>query len=228
MLDGFISSICETESECVSEDGAFALTATVTVKDIVAVGLSGTPDKRVQVITCALAEHENPLMPPPETNVRSGGSTSVTVIVGMVVAAVPTLDTETVYGLFIPAKKFLPPVLVLTFRSGNGSKMLNVTGLVVPPGVVTVMFWGPKGADIETKNVALMVPPLTVKTFIDTPLIGETVMPVAEKFVPAMTTLTVLPRTPNAGVMDVSVGVPGKTLNSWTPLVPLAVVTVMP
>ena len=91
LFEGIISSASGTETVCVTEAGALTLMATVTVKKVDDCGVNGSREY-VQVTTWPLAEHEKPL-PPPETNVNSGGNTSVITI--EVAGAVPKFERKT-------------------------------------------------------------------------------------------------------------------------------------
>jgi hypothetical protein len=97
---------------------------------------------------------------------------------------------------------------------------------VVPPGVVIDMFCGPKGAAVLMLKVAPMLPPLVPVLSMPTPGIGEIVVLPDAKFVPDRVTFVSLPRTPKVGVIDASVGIPGNTVNTCAPLIPLGVATV--
>ena len=48
----------------------------------------------------------------------------------------------------------------MVFSSGARAKTVTLTGRLVPPGVVAVMFWAPSGALPATTMVAVMVPKL--------------------------------------------------------------------
>jgi hypothetical protein len=143
---------------------------------------------------------------------------------GLAVGPVAMLLTVIV-PVFVPK----PPL----FNAGLGPEnaivapvTVNVTGVLVPPGVVTVTFLAPSVAPRVIVNVVVIVVPVefTVKVPWVTPLVQPervqvmvtAVAPV--RFAPLIVTLTVVPRTPELGEMEVSVGVgAGGLWNSTAP-----------
>lgn len=104
---------------------------------------------------------------------------------------------------------------------------MNVTAVVVPPGVVTLTFLADAPAVALIVNVAFNVPLSTTVTLLTVTPDPETVIlvPVAVKFAPSNVTGTAVPRTPVFGVTEVSVGAGGRSTVNVTPLLlPLAAV----
>src|SRR5262245_36853955 len=146
----------------------------------------------------------------------------------VVADAVPTLKMPMKYVALRPANMVAPVTDPPPPRdkSGNGSKIEKLTADVVPPGVVIVKGCVPRGAVGLMLNAAKTAPPKAFTFEIVTPVNGEIVeFPVA-KLLPSNSTLTVVPRMPNVGLMDASAGTPGVTANGSVPLVPLGVPTV--
>ena len=86
------------------------------------------------------------------------------------------------------------------------------TGPLVPPVVVIVMLRVPTTAVIEILNLAVAVVPSWETERLLTVIPAPTLIVIDEKkFEPVSATSTVLPRLPDAGVMDVSVGGRGTT-----------------
>ena len=106
--------------------------------------------------------------------------------------------------------------------------MLNVSALLVPPGVVTVTFRVPADALPETMKDAVSEVPLTTVTVpAETP---ELLNPIAVepeiKFVPVSSTVRVVPCVEEFGVMPLRLGAAGTvTLNVTEPLLPATVET---
>ena len=106
-----------------------------------------------------------------------------------------------------------------------GPTTANVTALLVPPGVLTVMLWGPSAVVDPRLSVACTVVSFTAAKFV-TLILGEPgaftlVAPVRP--VPVRVTLTLVPRKPCVGAIEVSVG--PSTVNAIVPVVPIGVVT---
>ena len=106
-----------------------------------------------------------------------------------------------------------------------GPTTVNVTALLVPPGVLTVMLWGPSAVEDPRLSVARTVVSFTAAKFV-TLILGEpgaftAVAPVRP--VPVRVTLTLVPRKPEVGAIEVSVG--PTTVNVTVPVVPIGVVT---
>jgi hypothetical protein len=114
------------------------------------------------------------------------------------------------------------PTLGLTDVSA-GAFTVKVTALVVPMGVVTVTFRAVVPAPDEMTKFAVTVVALVLVMVAVTP-VPDTVTAVAPvKLLPVRVTATVLPRYPEVGLMEVSVG--PCTVNIKELLVPLGVVT---
>ena len=110
--------------------------------------------------------------------------------------------------------------------TGLGGVIANVTALLVPLAVVTVMLRAPVAAPGAITRVAVMRVAVTTGVPLRVMSLGRfRLAPV--RFVPAMVTATLAPCAPEAGVMEVSVGGAGLTVNVTALLVPPAVVTVM-
>ena len=110
---------------------------------------------------------------------------------------------------------------------GGGAFTVNVI-VLVPPGVVTVTLCAPNAAVVAMLNVAVTVVSLTtVRPLTVTPAPEMLIAVVVASQVPVIVTGTLLPSTPEAGAIDVSVGGGGAfTVNVTALLVPPAVVTV--
>jgi len=123
----------------------------------------------------------------------------------------------------------VPPCVLLTVKSGNGSKTLNVAApLLVPPVVVTVTLRGPRVALDATANVAVICVVLTTFVLLSVtpaPLMAMVVAP-KTNIDPFSVTSTEFPTTPKLGLMPDRIGTPGNTVNVTGLLVPLPVVTV--
>jgi len=96
---------------------------------------------------------------------------------------------------------------------------VNVTVLLVPAGVVTLTVLAERVAVFEIVKVVVTVVELTVKapTVIPVPDTFTDVAPV--RFVPVKVTGTMVPRAPDVGAIEVSVGGPVATppVNSTAP-----------
>jgi len=121
-------------------------------------------------------------------------------------------------------------------EASTGPSTVYVAGPLVPPGVVTVILLGPIVAVDDVLKVAVMVVALTTVTPVTVrPFAGATTLTVdpAVKLLPVSVTATGLAaagvrRNPEAGEIEVRIGVPGATIVNVTALVlaPEAVVTV--
>lgn len=102
-----------------------------------------------------------------------------------------------------------------------GPITVNVTALLVPPGVVTVTFLAVVAAEAVIVNVAVICVALTTVTLLTVKPVPDTVTAVAPvKLVPVRVTATAEPRTPVLGAIDVSVGAfvaPPPPVNSTAP-----------
>src|ERR1041384_3349066 len=108
----------------------------------------------------------------------------------------------------------------------SAGRILKVTALLVPPGVVTVMLCGPLGTvDAITRVAEIELPVIVGVPLMVKPVGKLNVEPTRP--VPAKVTGTVVPATPCAGVIDVSVGTGAETVKVRALLVPPGVVTVM-
>jgi hypothetical protein len=142
------------------------------------------------------------------------------IVLAPVMKFVPVSVTFT----FVPA---IPLVGVIAVSVGSGGLTVNITVPVVPPAVVTDTVRAPSVAPAVIVNVAISVsPPAPGVTFVTvTPVpLTATVAP-ATRFVPVSVTGTTVPCTPLVGLIVVSVGGGGFTVNVWLPEVPPAVVT---
>ena len=102
--------------------------------------------------------------------------------------------------------------------------------LLVPPGVVTVTFLAVVAALTAIVKVAVTaVSFTTVRLLTVTPDPDTTILvPIAVKFVPVSVTGTAVPRTPELGAIETSVGTGGRTTVKVTALlVPLTGVTTL-
>jgi hypothetical protein len=130
-----------------------------------------------------------------------------------------------------------PPGLMITGLAvnepivGSGAPIVNVPELL-PPGVVIVTVRGPgvalasiTKAAVSDRPVAATRGPLTFAMVMPQPLTAIVVEPGTNP-VPDNVTLTVVPRVPDDGLIDVSVGPGAPTLNVCALVVPPAVVTV--
>jgi hypothetical protein len=113
-------------------------------------------------------------------------------------------------------------------EASTGPATVNVTELLVPPGLVTVTFLGPIVVVALLANAAVIVVGLTTETLLTVmPVIVPIVVPVAVKLVPVKVTGTDLPRRPELGTIEARVGADGlTTVNAPVRLdvVPLATV----
>ena len=98
-------------------------------------------------------------------------------------------------------------------RVGGGPGVtVKDTGPLVPPVVVTVMLRVPTTANTEIFSLAVAVVPPRGTVRLLTVIPAPTLIVIGEKkFEPVSATSTVLPRLPDAGVMEVSVGGRGTT-----------------
>ena len=111
-----------------------------------------------------------------------------------------------------------------------GPTTMNVSALLVPPGVVTVTLLAPEGAVSALVKVAVMVVELTMVTalMVIPEFATATVVPVVVKFVPVRVTDVEAPRVSEVGLMEVSVGGGGAlTVNVTALLIPPGAVTVI-
>ena len=102
------------------------------------------------------------------------------------------------------------------FINGAGAEIettapntVNVLGLLVPPAVETVTLWFPSVAPGAITNVAVIcVPALFTTTLLTViPVPAFTVARSPPKLVPIRVTATLVPRTPEAGLTVLNVGV---------------------
>jgi hypothetical protein len=101
---------------------------------------------------------------------------------------------------------------------GGGAVTVNVTGLVIPPGVETLTLRAPVAARLAIVKVVV-----TVVSLITTRLLTVTPVPVMVtakapvRFVPVSVTGTAVPLSPVLGAIDVSVGGATELANSTAP-----------
>jgi hypothetical protein len=115
-----------------------------------------------------------------------------------------------------------PDVGLIAVRKGP---TVNVTVLLVEPAPETVTFLRPTAAVDEIVKVAVTVVSLTTVTALAVTPLPDTVTVVTPvRLVPVRVTGKLVPRTPELGLMDVSVR--ASTVNVTPLLVPVAVVTV--
>jgi hypothetical protein len=120
---------------------------------------------------------------------------------------------------------WMPLVGLIEASVGSGGLIVNVCVPEVPPAVVTDTVRAPRVALAAITNVAVSVVPLGTTFVTVTPVpLTATVAP-ATRFVPVSVTGTLALSAPNVGLIIVSVGDGGSTVNVWLPVVPLAVVT---
>jgi len=101
---------------------------------------------------------------------------------------------------------------------GGGAVIVNVTGLLTPPGVETVTFLAPRVAKLAMAKVAVTLVSLTTVTLLTvTPVPVMFTANVPVRLVPVSVTGTEVPRKPVLGEMEVSVGAPAVLMNSTAP-----------
>ena len=108
-----------------------------------------------------------------------------------------------------------------------GATTVNVTALLGVPPAVTVMLWAPSVVAAAMLSVAVTVVSFTATKLL-TVMLGEPgafteVAPVSP--VPVRVTATLAPRTPDAGAIDVSTGVPAVPPVPWTSTAPMSKVS---
>jgi len=106
---------------------------------------------------------------------------------------------------------------------------VNVTGLLVPPGLLTRTDLAVAAAVVDMAKVAVTVVELTTVTplMVMPPPVTSITVPAGVKLVPVRVTDTLVPRAPDVGAIDASVGAGGlTTVNVTLLLVPPALVTV--
>ena len=106
----------------------------------------------------------------------------------------------------------------------GGGTTVNVTGLLVPPAVVTVMTAGPSGAVAGTKRVAVIW--LAVATTPVAVIPAGRLRAAPFRLAPVSITSSLVPITPAAGVMPASTGVSGLIVKATALVKPPGVVTV--
>jgi hypothetical protein len=146
---------------------------------------------------------------------------------GTLMAVVPVRPLPTRVTATLAAR--LPEAGVIEVSAGPFT--VNGTVPLVPPGVVTLMVRAPSAALEKMLMVAVIVVEFTTVTPVTViPLVGAatfTVVPAAVKFMPLKVTGTLVPRKPEAGVIELSMGVPGTTtVNVTGVVVPAGEVTV--
>lgn len=94
---------------------------------------------------------------------------------------------------------------------------VNVTALLVPRGVLTVMLWAPSAAVAPMFSVAVTDVELAALKLLTVMVEVPVFTPVAPvRFAPVMVTLTLVPRAPELGLIELSVG--GPTMPSMAPM----------
>jgi hypothetical protein len=116
---------------------------------------------------------------------------------------------------------------VVEVRVGAGGSTVNPTVLLVPLGVVTVIVLAPSTALAAIAKFAVTVVAVETNPVTVMSAAPETVTAVAPvRFVPvSVTERAVLPCTPDVGLIDVTVGAGGSTVNATVLEVPPVVVT---
>jgi hypothetical protein len=100
----------------------------------------------------------------------------------------------------------------------GGAVTVNVTGLVIPPGVDTRTFLAVVAAVLLIVNVAVTAVALTTTRLLTvTPAPEMVTMKAPVRFVPVRVTGTAVPRIPVLGAMEVSVGAAVVLANSTAP-----------
>ena len=100
----------------------------------------------------------------------------------------------------------VPLVAAVNVNVPCGAVTVNVTVLLVPPGVVTLTVLAPSAAVAAIVKVVVTVVEVTVKAPAVTP-VPDTVTAVAPvRFVPVKVTATAAPWAPDVGAIEVSVG----------------------
>src|SRR5256885_14260125 len=103
----------------------------------------------------------------------------------------------------------VPLVAAVKVNVPCGAVTVNVTVLLVPPGVVTLTVLAPSAAVAVMVKVVVTVVGVTVKAPAVTP-VPDTVTAVAPvRFVPVKVTVPVVPRARDEGAIEVSVGAGG-------------------
>jgi hypothetical protein len=110
-------------------------------------------------------------------------------------------------------------------KVGTGGSTVNTCVPEVPPAVLTETVPAPSEAPPVMVTVVVMLVGEIVRAPAETPgLLKISVAPVT-KLVPVRVIENDVPVTPEVGLIEVRVGVGGRTVNAWVPVVPPAVVT---
>jgi len=175
----------------------------------VAPGASTVPDAHVPPVTVKA--------PVPVTLLTAGAAVSV---IGPAVAPVAEFLRVTVPVFVVPLAGVVVKAGVGPVNAGVPPVTVNGSELLVPPGVVRVRFLIPSGAALEIFRVAVTeVAETTVRlvTGINAPMPPTAKVPV--RFVPVKVTVTLVPRAPDVGLIEVSVGAGGAVTVNVTGLV---------
>src|SRR6266404_59060 len=113
----------------------------------------------------------------------------------------------------------VPKLRVVGVRAGTPAITVNVTVLLVPPGVVTLTVLGVSAAVPAIVNVAVTEVGLTTRMLLTVTNVPDTVIAVVPvRLVPARVTGTAVPRAPVAGRIEASVG--AATAAAWNSTAP--------
>ena len=183
----------------------------------VAPGAKTVPDAQVPPVTVKA--------PVPVTRLTAGAAVSAS---GPAFAPVAELRSVTVPLFVVPLAGVVVKAGVGPVNAAVPPVTLNGLELLAPPGVVRVRFLIPSGASREIFKVAVTVVGLTTVRFvtgINAPIPPTAKVPV--RLVPVKVTVTAVPRAPEVGEIEVSVGGGGAvTVNATGLVIPPGVDTV--
>src|SRR5215469_10462747 len=175
----------------------------------VAAGASTVPDAQVPPVTVNA--------PVPATLFTAGAAVSV---IGPAFAPVALFLSVTVPVFVVPLAGVVVKAGAGPVKAGVPPVTVNGSVLLVPPGVVRPRFLTPSGAALEIFRVAVTVVGETTVRFvtgINAPIPVTAKVPV--RLVPVKVTVTLVPRAPEVGLIEVSVGGGGAVTVNVTGLV---------
>ena len=153
-------------------------------------------------------EYNPPMLTRRFSAVIAKGAVPVLVTVTTLVTGTPRVGVVNVRVRTPTTVVSVPLVAAVKLNVPCGAVTVNVTVLLVPAGVVTLTVLAERVAVFEIVKVVVTVVELTVNapTVIPVPDTFTAVAPV--RFVPVKVTGTMVPRAPDVGAMEVSVGGP--------------------
>ena len=151
-------------------------------------------------------EYNPPMLTRRFSAVIAKGAVPVLVTVTTLVTGTPRVVVVNVRVRTPTTVVSVPLVAAVKLNVPCGAVTVNVTVLLVPPGVVTLTVLAPTAAVAVMVKVVVTVVEVTVKAPAVTP-VPDTVTAVAPvRFVPVKVTATAVPWAPDVGAIKVSVG----------------------